>query len=610
MKKDRLRQYLQIALAALVVITSALVARVIWEQSALNAARTTGETRAELVAQTIGDTIAQNAHFPLVLALDPDVQAVLEDPSDPNAINVLNRKLETIEASGSPAALYVMKPNGYTIAASNWNTEGSFVGQYYGFRSYFTQALATGEGTYFGIGVTTGRAGYFIARAVGSDRPIGVTVAKIEFDDLEAIWARAAEHIMVTDENDIIFLASRPEWKYRSLAPVDEAAITRIQSTQQYAGTEIEQLRMDEHTPGGDQVWAEGLPDNRSFLRQTVHIPALGWTVNQLTDLSGMADARRDGTVIGATGSALVIAILFYLAQRQRSFAMERAARADLEQRVAERTSALREVNDTLHIEIEERRRTERELRSAQNDLIQAGKLAALGQMSAAIAHEINQPLTAMRTYIATTRVFVPLGDPGAILDNLEKVDNLAVRMGRITSHLKSFARKEGMGPAEVISVDRAVHKALDLVDVQLQAEAITIRKSIVPALTLGNDVRLEQVVINLVRNAIDAVQETPEPVVEVSMHTANGRIFIEVRDNGPGFDPTILGTLFDPFVTTKPSGAGLGLGLTISYEIIREFGGSLKAANHPDGGAILTVELLAVDEPVSPLQSEVADNG
>jgi two-component system C4-dicarboxylate transport sensor histidine kinase DctB len=166
------------------------------------------------------------------------------------------------------------------------------------------------------------------------------------------------------------------------------------------------------------------------------------------------------------------------------------------------------------------------------------------------------------------------------------------------------------MGPAEVISVDRAVHKALDLVDVQLQAEAITIRKSIVPALTLGNDVRLEQVVINLVRNAIDAVQETPEPVVEVSMHTANGRIFIEVRDNGPGFDPTILGTLFDPFVTTKPSGAGLGLGLTISYEIIREFGGSLKAANHPDGGAILTVELLAVDEPVSPLQSEVADNG
>ncbi|HCO54439.1 MAG TPA: hypothetical protein DIT93_05415, partial [Pelagibacterium sp.] len=321
MRKDRLRQYLQIVLAVLVVVTSALATRVIWERSALSTARTTGETRAELVAQTISDTIAQNAHFPLVLALDPDVQATLAEPA-PDVIDALNRKLETIEASGSPAALYVMRPDGYTLAASNWNTQGSFVGQYYGFRSYFTQAIANGEGTYFGIGVTTGRAGYFIARAVGSTQPAGVAVAKIEFDDLEAIWARAAEHIMVTDENDIIFLASRPEWKYRSLAPVDETAITRIQSTRQYAGTEIEQLRMDEHTPDGDQVWAEGLPDNGSFLRQTVHIPELGWTVNQLTDLSSVADARRDGTMIGATGSALVIAILFYLAQRQRSLAI------------------------------------------------------------------------------------------------------------------------------------------------------------------------------------------------------------------------------------------------------------------------------------------------
>ncbi|WP_417582129.1 ATP-binding protein [Pelagibacterium sp.] len=610
MRKHKLRQYLQIALAALVIIASAMTTRVIWEQSALNSARTTGETRAELVAQTLSDTIAQNAHFPLVLALDPDVQSILGAPAAPAAIDALNRKLALIEASGNPAALYVMKPDGYTLAASNWNSEGSFVGQYYGFRSYFTQAIAGGVGTYFGIGVTTGRAGYFLAQAVGDDSPIGVTVAKIEFGDLEAIWARSAEHIMVTDENDIIFLASLPEWKYRSLAPVDANAISRIQSTQQYAGTDINQLETTELSPNGERVWVEGLPENRDFLRQTVHISELGWTVNQFTDLSGVADARRDGTVIGAMSSALVIAILFYLAQRQRSFALERAARAELELRVAERTADLRQVNQTLHVEVEERRRTERELRNTQHDLIQAGKMAALGQMSAAIAHEINQPLTAIRTYIATTRVFVPLGDPRAVLDNLEKVDNLAVRMGRITSHLKSFARKEGMGPAEIISVDRAVQRAIDLVDVQLQVEAIAVRTSIVPAFTMGNDVRLEQVVINLVRNAIDAVQNTHEPYVELSMHTAAGRVFVEVRDNGPGFDAPLLETLFDPFVTTKPSGAGLGLGLTISFEIIREFGGSLRAANHPDGGAVLTIELVAVDDPLSSLKSEVASNG
>lgn len=600
MRGSRLKQNLLLVLAALVVIASGALGRVLWQDAALRTIEATGATRAELVARTIRATIAENEHFPLVMALDPDVQAALEAPGDAARVEVLNRKLETINAASSPAALYVMMADGATLAASNWNTGDSFVGHYYGFRSYFTEAMAEGVGSYFGIGVTTGRAGYFLSRAVGDNPIIGVAVAKIEFDALEATWAQSSEEIMVADENGIVFLSGRPDWKYHALGPIEDIAFSRIEQTRQYAGTAIDPLPFVFLSADNSQMWVEGLPEDRTYLRQTVEIGELGWTVHQLTDLAPVSDARRDGTVIGASGSALLIAILSYLLQRQRSYAMERRAREDLEKRVAERTSELREANDSLHLEIEERRRTEHELRTTQNDLVQAGKMAALGQMSAAIAHEINQPLTAMRTYIATTRIFVPLGDPTAVIDNLDKVDNLVVRMGRITSHLKTFARKEGMEPPEPISASRAVLRAIDLVDVQARTAGIEIAQAVAPAWTMGNEVRLEQVVLNLVRNAMDAVAEVEEPRISVSVETDGERVRIGVADNGPGFSRDILGTLFDPFVTTKPSGAGLGLGLTISYEIVREFGGTLQASNRPEGGALLLVELAACPAPAS----------
>jgi two-component system, NtrC family, C4-dicarboxylate transport sensor histidine kinase DctB len=584
-------------LIAFVVFGSAMVARVIWEGAALNAVRATGETRAGLVAQTIRNTIAQNEHFPLVMALDPDVQAALSSPQDPDLATFLNRKLETISDSSSPAALYVMKPDGTTLAASNWYSEDSFVGQYYGFRSYFTEAMSTGSGSYFGIGATTGRAGYFVSRAVGSTPALGVAIAKIEFYDLEETWARSSEHIMVADGNGIVFLASHPEWKYLSFGPIDESATARIAETRQFAGRAIAPLRLEQRG-NAERVWVEGLPANRTYLRQTAEVPELDWTVHQLTDLQAVADAGRDGMVIGGTASALLIAILFYLAQRQHSYRTERRAREELEVRVAERTRELSDTNVMLHQEVEERRRAEQELRATQHDLVQAGKLAALGQMSAAIAHEINQPLTAMRTYIATTRIFAPLGDPDAVISNLDKVDGLAQRMGRITSHLKTFARKEGMGAPELISVERAVQRAIDLAEVQTRSLDVSFEANIAPVWTMGNEVRLEQVILNLVRNALDAVADVKAPQVRISVTEQDNNIRISVRDNGPGFTPDVLKSLFDPFVTTKPSGTGLGLGLTISWEIVRDFGGSIAARNHPDGGAEMTVELKACPAP------------
>jgi C4-dicarboxylate-specific signal transduction histidine kinase len=208
MRKNAAKYAGRAILIAFVVFGSAMVARVIWEGAALNAVRATGETRAGLVAQTIRNTIAQNEHFPLVMALDPDVQAALSSPQDPDLATFLNRKLETISDSSSPAALYVMKPDGTTLAASNWYSEDSFVGQYYGFRSYFTEAMSTGKGSYFGIGATTGRAGYFVSRAVGSNPVLGVANARVvvrlldfprmQEEDLRgAIGFEAQDHIPI-----------------------------------------------------------------------------------------------------------------------------------------------------------------------------------------------------------------------------------------------------------------------------------------------------------------------------------------------------------------------------------------------------------------------------
>lgn len=588
----RLRNAVLVLGAVVVIAASAGTARVIWERSALASAESVGLNRLDLVTRSLRDAIAREASFPLVMARDPDVHAALRAPDDSQSVGHLNAKLAEFTAASDSAALYVIGMDGTTLSASNWGTPDSFVGQNYGFRTYFTRAIEAGTGSYFGIGVTTGRAGYFMSRVITDPEPIGVAVAKIEFYDLEASWEQTSEHIMVTEENGIVLLSSRPEWKYRALYPISEAAAAYIASTRQFEGSDLSPLGMEPRGDDPAHVWVEGLDSGATFLSQSFPLPELGWTVHQFTALAHVADARRDGTLIGATGSALIIAILFFLYQRHQRFASERRARAELEHRVAERTQELSTANSSLEAEIEERRRTETELRTTQNELIQAGKLAALGQMSAAIAHEINQPLTAIRTYVATTRVFVPLGDKDSVIGNLDIIDGLAVRMARITSHLKTFARKGGLEPPEPISVSSAVERAVDLIGVQAKTSDIAISVEIAPVWTKGNDVRLEQVVVNLVRNAMDAVQETEDPKIHVRVKRADKRVLIIVRDNGPGFTPEVLDTLFDPFVTTKPSGAGLGLGLTISSEIVRDFGGRITARNHPEGGAELTVDL------------------
>jgi two-component system C4-dicarboxylate transport sensor histidine kinase DctB len=333
--------------------------------------------------------------------------------------------------------------------------------------------------------------------------------------------------------------------------------------------------------------------DASSYIYQSLKLPDSGWTIHRLADMSTVHQDQRDGAIIGGAVSALVISLLLYLLQRQRAYLAERNAGVRLKEEVAERTQELSEANASLRTEIEERRRTEARLRAMQNELVQAGKLAALGQMSAAIAHEINQPLAAIRTFMASTRIFAKRGDNAQVASNLDLINDLAERMANITAHLKTFARKSEPGRPEIVSIDRAIDGALFLIDGQIRAAGVRIEKDVEPHLQVrGYAVQLEQVMVNLIGNALDAVANATQPWIRIEAHARDASVTISVADNGSGFTTENVDRIFDPFYTTKPIGKGLGLGLSISYGIVQDFGGQIHAANRPEGGARVTVEL------------------
>jgi two-component system C4-dicarboxylate transport sensor histidine kinase DctB len=418
---------------------------------------------------------------------------------------------------------------------------------------------------------------------------------RIEFDALESAWEMGGERVLITDPDGVVFLASDPAYKYRIISGASVPHLPTESAPANYPAslTKPVDLVVLERRGANAIVRVNTGGEDVSYLYQTMKLPELGWTIHRFADLSTVQDDQRDGAIIGAAISALVISLLLYLAQRQRAYLAARQAGAKLQTEVAERTRELREANMLLQSEVDERRRTELRLRATQNELVQAGKLAALGQMSAAIAHEVNQPLAAIRTFMASTKIFLQRGESRQVAKNLDLIDGLAERMANITNHLKTFARKSEPGRPEPVQVGRAVEGALFLIEGQIKAAGVRITRDVQPDLWVsGYAVQLEQVLVNLIRNALDAVSEAKNPAIEIAVRADAETVRISVADNGPGIVPELIAQIFDPFVTTKPVGKGLGLGLSISYGIVQDFRGRIHACNRAQGGAELVIEL------------------
>lgn len=588
---------LVLAVALLLLVGAVTyLAQSAWRESGLRSLQAVNKPRIELVANAMRAEISRQDHLPVVLSFDPDVERALTDPANTIMRDRLNAKLMRISREADTRALYVIEPSGKVFAVDDAGAPGTQLGRDLGSRPYFRGAIESGRSTFLGVEPSGDRARYYVAHSIGASPLLGVAVVRIEFDQIEADWERAGERVLVTDAQGTVFLSSDPSFRKRTLNTAPDGASRSPAAAEIMSGadlkTPIDFEVLEEH--GDSKIVRIKTEDGSiSYLYQPMSVPEYGWTVHRLSDLATVAADQRDGAIIGAAISIIAVSGFLYLRQRQRALVAARKAGFELSTEVANRTAELRAANAALHSEVDERRRTEARLRDTQNSLVQAGKLAALGQMSAAIAHEINQPLAAIRTFVASTKVYSERKDGAKVAANLDLISGLAERMANITSHLKTFARKSEPGKSEIVDVDRAVQGAMLLMESQLRLAGVTVEIDLPKSVFVkGYAVQLEQVIVNLLQNALHAVSDVEKPNIKLEVFATSLVAGIRVTDNGSGFSKEHLDQIFDPFFTTKAIGKGLGLGLSISYGIVRDFGGEIRAANRTEGGAEMIIEL------------------
>lgn len=552
--------------------------------------------------------------LPALIADKPSIKLLLSDTSNLELANAINLELKQIAMDVGASDIYVIDANGDTWAASNYDKPHSFVGLNYAYRPYFQQAIVGEHGRFFALGTASSIRGYYFSAPITlEDRIAGVVTVKITVEQLEADWRGADSDILVTDQFGIIFMSSRKDWHFKSLEPLQPPALKEITASRQYPIDQLSLLNL-ERRPLGSQgaerfvIGIEGT--DQQFVANTMAMPEAGWDIHILTPT---AAARTQAlTAIAIAILLLLTAVLlaaFLLQRRARlveRIATQLAAQELLENRVAERTSDLNQANTQLLQEVEERKQAERQLRKTQSELVQAGKLAALGQMSAALSHEFNQPLAAVKTYADNAATYLERNRPDEARDNVGRISQMADRMAAISKHLRNFARRpqEKIGPVVLLPV---INDAMAILSAKLRDRnaKISFEPPAKEIRIMGGQVRLQQVIVNLISNALDASELSHNsPDIHLTVEEASDRVRICVRDHGSGLDTETMNQIFDPFFTTKGPGEGLGLGLSISYNIIRDFGGHLQADNHPDGGAIFTIDLAAA----TPMAEEAAE--
>ncbi|WP_411351055.1 sensor histidine kinase [Leisingera aquaemixtae] len=466
---------------------------------------------------------------------------------------------------------------GRVLAAAEGVTGASVAQQ-----GYFVRAMQGALGTGHGVLQPGGQRAYFYAApAFAPDgRVRGALVVVADVADVEQTWRGSLPAVFFTDQTGEVFIANRSEllfWQRGGAAAEAEAGQPEVTGRRRYAGHEIWSLRGSAYLP-------------QQALHLSVDLPVIGMTGEILVDV---APARRLAVLQAAALAAVCLALgamLFIVMERRRTLA---EANAVLESRVEQRTRDLSAANTRLRREVREREEAEAALKRAQEELVQAGKLSALGQMSAGISHELNQPLMAIQQYAENGAAFLERGKAARTGENLGRISDMAARMARIIKNLRAFARNESepMGQVDLVQV---ISAAAELTAPRLKAEQVDLRWQAAdypaPVYAWGGEVRLTQVFVNLINNAADAMQGQVEKVISISVDSGP-RLQVRVQDSGPGIkEPE---KMFEPFYSTKVVGSseGMGLGLSISYGLVQSFGGNIRGTN-TGGGAVFTVEL------------------
>ncbi|MBO5393371.1 MAG: sensor histidine kinase, partial [Pseudomonas sp.] len=521
--------------------------------------------------------------------------------------------LEGLNRRSRSRAIYVLDTTGRVMATSNWRDTDSYLGEDLSFRAYFQDAVRGQPGRFYGIGSTSGEPGYYLAHGLEEQgKIIGVAVIKVRLEALEERWQRARLEAYVSDENGIIILSSDPTRRLKSIHPLSADTKERLARSLQYYWwplNELEPLERENLAEGVEKVTFASSNDvvtdhqEVSYLAQTRRLNDTPWDITLLTPLQDLRREAANQGMLVAVAFALLAFLLIAWNERRKVIATRLAAREalqeannQLERKITERTTHLRASNERLKGQIRERRQAEDTLRRAQDELVQAGKLAAIGQMSTSIAHELNQPLAALRTLSGNTVRFLERGDLKVAADNLGTINNLVDRMGRITANLRSFARRgDDHGQA---CLGKAVDAALQLLASRMEESGVQLHRDFTEVALKIDQTRLEQILVNLIGNALDAMQgQATQPQLWLTGEPNDAKYRLCVRDNGPGIEPEARKHLFEPFFTTKPGEQGLGLGLTLSASLAAAAGGSLSV-EFPVTGGVAFVLLLPLVQP------------
>lgn len=485
----------------------------------------------------------------ITLAADPDVAAVLEAPSS-GATPQFNARLAGLTTSLDASVIYLMDANGKTVASSNWRQPDSFLGQNYAFRAYFTNAMKRGSWEQYALGTRSKVPGLFVARRIDRDgSPLGVLVVKIRFDRLEQEWARSAGTAFVTNQDGVILVTSRPEWRFQLVAPLDRQAQRRIQDQLEFGDSPL--ARNAEFAAGGVLAPDQPRYSGQEFAAAGTRL-ANGWKVQVLARVEdSVRTARNFGRLALLAVFGLAIGGYFWVAQRRRAAVLQ------------------------------EQRANQLRIDDLKDRLMQANKLSTLGQIAAGVGHEINQPLAAIGLRADNARKLIGKGQLDDADATLAEVAVLTRKVGAITGELRGFARR-GARQTGAVSVMAAIEGMRLLLGDRLRRDGATLSVTggEEDLQIRGEQVRLEQVLVNLVQNALDATERGGKITVAIKAHA--DKVIIDVSDNGPGLPESVHASLFQPFTSSKRD--GLGLGLVICQDIVGEFGGELSLIDSAQG--------------------------
>lgn len=584
-----IRRHKALTWLCLYCITLVMSVQWLWHYS-YEQLQTTNQQQLDRFSRHLDSQLGHFAYIPQLLSHQEHVIKALQTPDNLAQLDITNRHLHSINTIIGAADAYLLDKEGNTIAASNWDKKTTFIGHNFSFRPYFQDAKAGKQGRYFALGLTSGKRGYYFSYPVTyAAEVIGVVVVKMDLSFIERDWADKKQIFLVTDQHNVVFISSQSKWLFHGLSKLNDTSKQLILNSRRYLDREIKMLSVKgnlDKEAALIEIDHPTLPNN--YLSLIKRSENQHWNIRVLAPITPLI-FNISMLIILLSLLFMLLYLLSILVRQKRNRvkekeSVERKLKQRLELTVMQRTSSLQ-------AEIQERERAEEALISTQKELIQAAKLAMLGQLSASISHELNNPLSAIRSYAENSVLFLEREQFEDVASNLKSISLLTERMAKISAQLKSFARKSD-GHLQEIALQPVIVAAHELLKPQLKAARTLLLMQIPDELVFvkAEPIQLEQIIVNILSNALQAMQDCQRKLIEVKLSIEEDNVIIKVLDIGQGIKDDDLPHLFDPFFTTKET--GLGLGLSISHQIITSMKGKLVARNRKSFGAIFCIIL------------------